>query len=171
MTGTRMHPKPKTQKSKVSRRMWGQFLDFLDFLVFLDFWIFGFYIAKPKLKIQKTKKTKNPKNPKNQKIQKTKTVPAFSVRLWFFWVLARVWFWTDEIRAENSIPLEKARIHRWGRCFKGDGLSWGGGDHIYIYMYACMYVRMYVCMYACAYAHACNMLNTHIYIYKVYLPS
>ena len=32
VTGTRMHPKPKNPKSKVSRRMWGQF------------WIFGFLV-------------------------------------------------------------------------------------------------------------------------------
>ena len=40
VTGTRMHPKPKTQKSKVSRRMWGQFWIF----GFLVCWIFGFLV-------------------------------------------------------------------------------------------------------------------------------
>ena len=63
----------------------------------------------------------------NQKT-KNKTVPAFSVELWFFVFLVSVvgWFFTDTFGGLKLDTPEKARTCRWERCFKGHGLSWGG---------------------------------------------
>ena len=102
---------------------------FFGFLVFwffgfLVFWFFGclvllwrglYFKKNPKTKKSKKQKTKKPKNqknkePKNQKTKKTKTVPAFSVELWFFGFLVSVvgWFFTDTFGGLKLDTPEKA---------------------------------------------------------------
>ena len=67
------------------------------------------YICKPK-----NQKTKEPKNKKTKntepKKQNTKTVPAFSVELWFFGFLVSVvgWFFTDTFGGLKLDTPEKA---------------------------------------------------------------
>ena len=113
---------------------------FFGFLVFCFFWFFALLVVwfycgegyisknpqnqknqrtkKPKNqrtkepKKQKTKKNKKPKNQKTNKPknQKTKTVPAFSVELWFFGFLVSVvgWFFTDTFGGFKLDTPEKA---------------------------------------------------------------
>ena len=66
----------------------------------------------------------------------------------------------------NSIPLEKHKLAGGGRCFEGDGLSWRGGDHIYICIYVYVYVYIYIYIYKCIYRKSiCIYIYPHIYIY------
>ena len=142
MTDTRMQPKQKNKFHRECRFVFLYFWVFvlLDFGFFgiLDFWFFGFYTAKPKMKNKQN--TKNNRNTKNNK-----TVPAFSVNLWFL-VSGPGVVPDRRNQGSNSIPLEKHKFAGGGRCFTGDGLSCGGGGGaVTIYIYIC--IDLCVCIY------------------------
>ena len=101
---------------------------FLDFffgvLFFLAFW---FLHSKTKKKQKRKNQKKNPKNQNSPRILRESLV-------FVFLVLARVWFWTDEIRAETRY-LRKSTKSPVGAVSKGMVCHGGGGVTIYIYIY------------------------------------
>ena len=123
MTDTRMQPKQKNKFHRECRFVflyfWVFLLDF-GFFGILDFWFFGFYTAKPKMKNKQN--TKNNRNTINNK-----TVPAFSVNLWFFGFGSRC----GSGQTKSGLKLDtsgKAQIRRWGAVFyRGWSVMRGGG--------------------------------------------
>ena len=133
VTDTRMQPKPKNKKPKVSRRMPEKFCCFgclvVLFFVFLDFCFFvffGFLVLHSETKKRKTTQTtKNQKsktptnqNTKKPKTQKTKTVPAFSVKLCFF-----VFFGLGLL---NHRHVKLFSLAFWSRSSDGSTDTFGG---------------------------------------------
>ena len=114
--------------------------------------------------------TKKPKiqNNKNTTIQK-KTVPAFSVNLCFigFLVLVRVWFRTDETRAQTRYLWKSTNSPVGGGVLKGM-VCHGGGVTIYTYVYMYMFMYTYIYIYTNAYIERVYVyiyIYPHIYIY------
>ena len=144
---TRIHPKPKKQKTKVSQRMQGQFC----FFGFLFFWFFRFLVFT--LRKHKNQKNKNPKNQKSKKKQKSKNpkkqncsgILRETLFFCFFGFGSSVAL-DRRNQGSNSIPLEKHEVAGGGGVLKGLVCHGGGGVTIYIYVYTYVYmsVRVYI---------------------------
>ena len=117
------------------------FFGFLDFcfFVFLDFGILG-YIAKPK-------------KPKIKKTTRNQNCSPWNFVFFVVLVLAQMWFWTEEIRAEAPIPLGK-QVAGGGGVLKGM-VCHGGYIYIYVHTQTEHYMHTYI--------HACIHIDTNIH--------